>query len=352
MEALHERIAADRLYAWTGIQVLSFNSLYQLYADGMAVHSQAIFPGSICRSTCSIAGAQTRCRVHECHPYRHGCARQAAVVGRSFRMRRSGPFSRTRDCCAWFCHWPLARTVGGFGCTSRHAACRAACHDTASAIAGIHAQGNDWAYISSGTWSLVGALLDQPCAGPESARLNFTNEGGVGGKICFLRNVNGLWLLNQCIEAWQSDGEHRTAEQLVEAASVLPAPEALLDVDDPQFFAPGRMPERIAMQLESNGVSAKLFLSLPAAKDQSDSSQSRRAIHHRTAPSRIADPQTLSTSLHRGWRQQEFLTEPHHSAGYRAGNSLWSAGEFNARQFFYSTCCAGKDASKPIRRVW
>ena len=100
-----------------------------------------------------------------------------------------------------------------------------ACHDTASAIAGIHAQGDDWAYISSGTWSLVGTLLDRPCAGPESARLNFTNEGGVGGTICFLRNVNGLWLQDQCMEAWKADGESRTVEELIEAAAKLPSPQ-------------------------------------------------------------------------------------------------------------------------------
>ena len=140
-----------------------------------------------------------------------------------------------------------------------------ACHDTASAIAGIHAHGDDWAYISSGTWSLVGTVLDRPCAGPESARLNFTNEGGVGGTICFLRNVNGLWLQDQCMEAWKADGESRSVEELIEAAAKLPSPQSLIDVDDPQLIAPGRMPERIATQLEDAGISAKPFLSSPPA---------------------------------------------------------------------------------------
>ncbi len=140
-----------------------------------------------------------------------------------------------------------------------------ACHDTASAIAAIHAQGDDWAYISSGTWSLVGTLLDQPCAGPESARLNFTNEGGVGGEVCFLRNVNGLWLQDQCLEEWKANGEIRTVEEFIDAAATLASPPALINVDDPQLVPPGRMPERIATQLENAGFDANPFLSSPPA---------------------------------------------------------------------------------------
>jgi rhamnulokinase len=265
MDALHERISADRLYALTGIQVLPFNSLYQLYADGMAgipgnlpwlnlpeymlyrwgAKSVAEYTNATHTGMVALGRQQWSEEVFASAGLDLSAAPEIVAPG-SIVGRLQGPLSELDA---------LRDTL----------LIAPACHDTASAIAGIHAQGDDWAYISSGTWSLVGALLDRPCAGPESARLNFTNEGGVGGKICFLRNVNGLWLLNQCIEAWQKDGERRTAEQLVEAASELPAPGALLDVDDPQFLAPGRMPERIAMQIESNGISAKSFLSSPAA---------------------------------------------------------------------------------------
>jgi rhamnulokinase len=125
-----------------------------------------------------------------------------------------------------------------------------ACHDTAAAISGIPAQGDDWAYISSGTWSLVGTLLDKPCAGAEAAQLNFTNLGAVGGRICFLRNVNGLWLLNQCVDAWRAAGECQSAENLIDAAARFPAPEIFIDVDDPDLLAPGDMPRRLSSQLE------------------------------------------------------------------------------------------------------
>lgn len=265
MEALHARIAASRLYALTGIQVLPLNTLYQLYADSMA------------GIPCDLPWLN----LPEYMLYRWG----AKPVAEYTNATHTGMVALGKQ------HWseevfattgldlsaaPQIVAPGSIigrlqGPLAELDALRdtlliaPACHDTASAIAGIHAQGDDWAYISSGTWSLVGTLLEQPCAGPESARLNFTNEGGVGGRICFLRNVNGLWLLNQCIEAWQSGGEHRTAEQLIEAATAVPAPQVLLDVDDPQFLAPGRMLERIAMQLARNGISAKSFLSSPAA---------------------------------------------------------------------------------------
>ncbi len=93
-----------------------------------------------------------------------------------------------------------------------------ACHDTASAIAGIPAAGDDWAYISSGTWSLVGTLLDEPRNDAATAAENFTNLGAVGGKICFHKNVNGMWLIRQCIDAWSEAGRLWTVPELVEAA--------------------------------------------------------------------------------------------------------------------------------------
>ncbi|MEO6828270.1 MAG: FGGY-family carbohydrate kinase, partial [Acidobacteriaceae bacterium] len=99
----------------------------------------------------------------------------------------------------------------------------------------------------------------------DAAQLNFTNEGGVGGRFCFLRNVNGLWLLMQCMEAWEAAGERHSLESLIEAAAELPAPKILLDVDDPDLLAPGDMPEKIATQLErKKAASAEIRKSRPA----------------------------------------------------------------------------------------
>jgi rhamnulokinase len=128
-----------------------------------------------------------------------------------------------------------------------------ACHDTASAIAGIPDSGDDWAYISSGTWSLVGTLLEEPFNGEEARAANFTNLGAVGGRICFHKNVNGMWLLRQCMAAWAADIDW-TVPELISAAEHHQEPAAVLDVDDSELLLPGEMPQRINRQLTRRGL--------------------------------------------------------------------------------------------------
>jgi rhamnulokinase len=128
-----------------------------------------------------------------------------------------------------------------------------ACHDTASAIAAIPAAGDDWAFISSGTWSLVGTVVPKPCVTDEARKLNFTNLGGVGGSICFLKNVNGMWLLHQCMDYWEKAGYVWSLNALLRHCEQLPAPEQLIDVDDPQLMVPGDLPGAINGQLSGAG---------------------------------------------------------------------------------------------------
>ena len=144
-----------------------------------------------------------------------------------------------------------------------------ACHDTASAIAGIPATGNDWAYISSGTWSLVGTLLEQPRNGEAAAEENFTNLGAVGGRICFHKNVNGMWLFGSALrDGRRMDGCGR-CRSWWQAAEKTAKPHGLLDVDDPDLLLSGRMLERINAQRVRKGSEAwmrgrKMLLLLPA----------------------------------------------------------------------------------------
>jgi rhamnulokinase len=128
-----------------------------------------------------------------------------------------------------------------------------ACHDTASAIAAIPAAGDDWAFISSGTWSLVGTVLDAPCVTSDAQSLNFTNLGGVGGRICFLKNVNGMWLLRQCMEEWEQRGIRLSFQEMLSRCASLPVPAALIDIDDPQLMVPGHAIQKINAQLERLG---------------------------------------------------------------------------------------------------
>lgn len=124
-----------------------------------------------------------------------------------------------------------------------------ACHDTASAIAGIPALGDDWAYISSGTWSLVGALVPAPIRTAQAALDGFTNLAGAGGLTCFHVNVNGMWLLRQSMLDWEKSGKHWDVAELVAAAELEPTPAALIEVDEPELLLPGDMLHRISAQL-------------------------------------------------------------------------------------------------------
>ena len=126
-------------------------------------------------------------------------------------------------------------------------------HDTASAVVGVPAQDRDIAYISSGTWSLVGVELDQPVLSDASRAANFTNEGGVDGRVRYLRNVGGLWLLSESLRDWQSRGEPVDRDALLAEAAQLPAGGPTIDVDDDRFLAPDRMPERIRTACRESG---------------------------------------------------------------------------------------------------
>lgn len=126
-------------------------------------------------------------------------------------------------------------------------------HDTASAVVGVPLQGDDAAYISCGTWGLVGVELDKPVVTEESRAANFTNEGGVDGRVRFLTNVMGLWMLNECLRAW---GASEELDSLLSAAASLPASSELIDVQDPVFLPAGDMPGRIASWFSDRGSPA------------------------------------------------------------------------------------------------
>jgi rhamnulokinase len=118
-------------------------------------------------------------------------------------------------------------------------------HDTALAVAAVPARGRDFAYVSSGTWSLLGAEIESPCITEASLAANFTNEGGVGGTIRFLKNLCGLWLVQECRRAWAKGGKADSYDDLTAMASAAPAFRSLVDVDDNDFAAPGDMPGRL-----------------------------------------------------------------------------------------------------------
>jgi rhamnulokinase len=254
--SLHRKIGPERLRELTGIQLMRINTLYQLYADAL----QGLPEG---RQWLNLpeymlsrwGGAPVAEHTNATHTQmvelynRQWCREifQAAQLDLACAPKLVPPGTEIGRLGG-----PLAELP-----TLRDAVLIApACHDTASAIAGIPATGSDWAYISSGTWSLVGTLLEQPRNGAEAAEENFTNLGAVGGRICFHKNVNGMWLIRQCMDKWAADGRVWAVPELVAAAEAVAKPHGLLDVDDPDLLLAGRMPERINAQRVRKGLEA------------------------------------------------------------------------------------------------
>ncbi len=120
-----------------------------------------------------------------------------------------------------------------------------ACHDTASAVAAVPATAPGFAWISSGTWSVVGAEVLEPVINEQSLAYNFTNEGGVGNTFRFSRNVMGLWLVQECRRTWALQGQEYTYDTLTQMASEAEPFQAIIDPDHEGFFKPGDMPARI-----------------------------------------------------------------------------------------------------------
>jgi rhamnulokinase len=131
-------------------------------------------------------------------------------------------------------------------------------HDTASAVAAVPAvskpgQKPDWCYISSGTWSLMGVETPQPVINRRCYELNFTNEGGVGGTTRLLKNIPGLWLVQECRRVWKESGKEYGFEELADKASKSPLHAALVNPDHPSFVAPKDMPTAIHAYCKSTG---------------------------------------------------------------------------------------------------
>jgi rhamnulokinase len=254
--ALHRKIGAERLRELTGVQLIRINTLYQLYADqlqGLPEGSQWLnLPEYV---LFRWGGARVAEHTNATHTEMvELCQRQwcreifsAANLDLAGAAKLVPPGTEIGKLSGALAELPALHDV---------VLIAPACHDTASAIAGIPAMGNDWGYISSGTWSLVGTLLEQPRNGEAAAEENFTNLGAVGGQICFHKNVNGMWLIRQCMETWAADGRVWTVPELVAAAEKTVTPHGVLDVDDPDLLLAGRMPQRINAQRVRMGLEA------------------------------------------------------------------------------------------------
>ncbi|MBQ1196381.1 MAG: rhamnulokinase, partial [Clostridia bacterium] len=126
-------------------------------------------------------------------------------------------------------------------------------HDTASAVFATPADSDDFIYISSGTWSLMGCELKAPLICAEGEKRNYTNEGGACGTIRYLKNHVGLWLVQECRRAWKAEGKNVTYDSMTEAAMNAKPFVSFINVNDPVFMPPGDMPARIAEYCRKTG---------------------------------------------------------------------------------------------------
>ncbi|QHN03312.1 carbohydrate kinase [Granulicella sp. WH15] len=247
--AMHERISATQMREITGIQISRINTAYQLFADKLAA------PELACKHWLNLpeyvlfrlGGRPVSELTNATHTQMVGLDGEwSPEIFEALELEiRCAPSIVPPGTDIGHLRGELAE-LPAFADTRLIAPC---CHDTASAIAAIPDAGKDWAYISSGTWSLVGTLLDAPVNTPESSEANYTNLAGADGRTCFHRNVNGLWLLRQCMEDWTKAGATFTIAELVHAAGQVPTPHHLIDVDDPDLLLQGGMADRINAQL-------------------------------------------------------------------------------------------------------
>ena len=250
MGSAHARLSHTRMRELTGVQISRINTAYQLHAEAHGESARWLnLPEYVLHR---LGAAPVAERTNASHSQLLNVMGEwCDEIFKALDLERSHAavlVSAGSD--VGRLKGPLAR-LAAFNNTRLIAP---ACHDTASAIAAIPDDGADWAYISSGTWSLVGTLLDRPVTSPEAAEANFTNLAGAAGKTLFHKNVNGLWLLRQSIEAWSEQGFQISLPELVDQASAVAAPGYVLDVDDPSLLLPGEMPARINRQLRDRGL--------------------------------------------------------------------------------------------------
>ena len=256
-ERLFQEIPRERVYEKTGIQVMNFNSLYQLYAQSREEESPLrraelvlFMPDAL---SYLLTGEQvcerTILSTSQLMDPRSGMLDEellhVAGVRASMFARRVMPGARVgvlRD--------EIARRTG-LGAVEVIAV---AGHDTASAIAAVPASDERFAYLSSGTWSLMGIELRRPVITAESCAMNYTNEGGVDGTTRFLKNITGMWLLEECRRAWRAEGRDYSYDEIVAMTAAAPAGVTTIDPDDAAFAHPADMPRAIRDYCRRRGL--------------------------------------------------------------------------------------------------
>jgi len=249
---LTKRIGKERIYSTTGIQFLPFNTIYQLYAARELPEYKKAAKFLMLPDLINFLFTQ---RIST--EVTNASSTQALNTRTREWDRELINLAGVREDLFSELHEPgtLIGVVRGFDDLDGINVVATASHDTAAAIAGVPF-GNRLteAYISSGTWSLVGVELDAPVLTPEAFAANVTNELGADGTVRALKNVTGMWLLEECRRSWHTEGRDYEMPELLKLASDAEAFTTLIDPNDPLFAPPGGMPERIQSYCAERGL--------------------------------------------------------------------------------------------------
>jgi rhamnulokinase len=239
---------APEIFARTGIQFMPINTLYQLLADTrrdpafLGSAERFLMIGDWFHFLLSGTAAQEASNASTTQIYDPVAGQWSWELIRRFGLP-AAIFPEVVPPCTRL--GPLledVRNETGLGPVEVVAGCT---HDTGAAVAAVPARGERWAYLSSGTWSLLGVELPKPLINEAVRRANFTNEIGCGGTSRFLKNVVGLWILQECRRDWAQQGRHFTYETLTRLAADAEPLRSLIHPDDPRFARPDRMPDKI-----------------------------------------------------------------------------------------------------------
>ncbi|MBN1202030.1 MAG: rhamnulokinase [Anaerolineae bacterium] len=250
MERVFETVPREEIYARTGIQFMQINTLYQLYAmvlaDAPALRNAAVFLTIADLLNYWLTGRQ------EIEFTSATCTQfydpNAGDWARDLLTRLNIPVDMLPTVVQpGTILGPLNAAIPELADNAAIPVIAVATHDTASAVAAVPAEADRFAYISSGTWSLMGAEVRSPVITPESLQYNFTNEGGVNGTYRLLKNILGMWLVQACQEAWVREGVIFTHSELVQMAAVAQPFGPLIDPypNSPDFRVAADMPARI-----------------------------------------------------------------------------------------------------------
>lgn len=235
----------DQIYRETGIQSMPFNTLFQLQWDAsrrpglLAQADRFLLIADWCNWAFSGVGVAEESLASTGQLYSPHTRQWSAEI-----IRKVGLPERLFPQVV-----PSGTVLGpalpelGAGDAQVVATCS---HDTGAAVAAVPAEGEGWAYLSCGTWSLIGVEEPEPNCTKEAMAENYTNELGLGGSVRFLKNIVGLWIVQECRRAWQAAGQDLSYDELTRLAAEAKPMVSLIDPADPRFASPGDMPQKIA----------------------------------------------------------------------------------------------------------